>query len=248
MWHDGVMRDLGTLGGPDAFATWINEGGQIVGYSYVNSTPDPVIGIPPIHPFLWDRGRMIDLGTFGGVFALALNLNNRGQVVGFMDLAGDQTSHPFLWDRGRLIDLGTLGGDSGQANWVNERGGAVGWAQVAGNQTVHAFLWKDGNMHDLGVPAGLTCSVAIANNSREQIVGDACGADGSGHAFLWQNGGPPVELTSLIPASANIHVREAIYVNEAGEIAGAADLPNGDSHAVLLIPCDDSRSIHGCEG
>ena len=44
MWHDGVMRDLGTLGGPDAFATWINEGGQIVGYSYVNSTPDPVIG------------------------------------------------------------------------------------------------------------------------------------------------------------------------------------------------------------
>src|SRR5262249_50904453 len=91
LWQNGKKRDLGTLGGPDAtpFPGAINERGQIAGMSYTNSTPGPPSGLPPLNPFLWNKGRMIDLGSLGGNFGLAIALNEHGQVVGFSDLYGD---------------------------------------------------------------------------------------------------------------------------------------------------------------
>jgi probable HAF family extracellular repeat protein len=66
MWEDGEIKDLGTLGGPDSQAQYINDRGQIVGQSLTNSIPNPPItapvcptaGIPTQHPFLW-QGSLI---------------------------------------------------------------------------------------------------------------------------------------------------------------------------------------------
>jgi probable HAF family extracellular repeat protein len=241
VWQDGVVRDLGTLGGPDALTQAINERGQIIGISYISSIPNPDSGIPTIDPFLWENGTMVDIGTLGGTRGVASFINNRGQVVGTSNLAGDQTQHPYLWDRGSLKDLGTLGGDNGQAIWINDAGEVAGEADLPGSQTHDGFLWKNGVMTDLG-NLGQT-SFAFAINSEGQIVGHSKIDDGTFRAFLWEKGGPMVDLNMLVSSASDIVLADPYSINDRGEITVTGFLPNGDEHAVILIPngdCEDA--------
>jgi probable HAF family extracellular repeat protein len=272
IWQDGVMRDLGTLGGPDAMALSVNERGLVAGMSYTdpNETVNPTTGMPTVHAFLWDHDKMTDLGTFGGTVSGpgypggegSLLVNNRGQVIGDASFLGDQIFHPFLWDHGRLRDLGTLGGDNGAAVWLTDTGEVLGEADLPGSQTHDAFLWRDGVMSDLGTLGG--DSVAFMMNSRGQIVGRSrlfktppssnCPGDGETtecirHAFLWENGRMH-DLNGLVPRN-NMVLYEADNINERGEIVAWA-LPAGCSdrdlcgRIVLLVPCA-ANNASACE-
>jgi probable HAF family extracellular repeat protein len=236
IWRHGTLQNMGTLGGPDSCALWINDNGQAAGHSYINSTVNPAFGFPTQDPFLWDHDKMIDLGTLGGVIGVANGLNNRGQVVGASDLEGDLTAHPFLWDRGRLMDLGTLGGTFGVATSINDGGEVVGGATNKNDQAILAFLWKKGVMTDLGTVEGDDCSVANYISSSGQIVGNSfpC-AGGPSHAVLWEKGSI-ISLNSFVPPGSNLTLSDATFISDPGEIAVNATLPNGDIHAVLLIP------------
>jgi probable HAF family extracellular repeat protein len=148
------------LGGPDAAAGFVNDQGQVSGGSYTSSTPNPATGIPTVDPFLWQNGQMQDLGSLGGTFGMPNWMNNRGEVAGTSDLAGDQTHHGFLWSNGKLTDVGTLGGNNSEGFWINDAGDVVGRADVPGSQTHHAFLHRNGHMTDLGLLPGENCDTA----------------------------------------------------------------------------------------
>ncbi len=262
LWQNGAMQDLGTLpGGTDALALLVNERGQIVGQSYTGSSiPPPTPSCTPtegltLHGFLWENGKMVDLGTLGGSCAFTYALNNRGQVVGRATLAGDQTSHPYIWDRETMMDLGTLGGTFGFASGINDAGAVIGTATNQDDEALLAFLWKDGVISNLGTLTGNGCSGADAINSKGQVVGGSgfflpdffpgC-TDAVEHAFVWQNG-TMVDLNAFVPPGSDLTLNEAVFINDRGEISGFGTLPNGDTHAFLLIPCgaDDTE---GCQG
>ena len=255
-WKDGVMTDVGTLGGPDSTPfsgnILINQRGQVAGASFTNSIVNPVTGFPTTDPFFWTKaGGMQDIGSLGGNMGVTYWLNNRGQVVGFSNVAGDLTAHPFLWDKGVLTDLGTLGGTDGAAIWINEAGDAAGFARTTGDVIYHAVLWKDGKKRkptDLGTVNGYGYSFAYALNIKRQVVGCVSNdANSCSAAFLWEDG-QMVDLNTLIPTNSSLQLQFASNVNDRGEIVGQG-LPPGCTnvdlcgHLFLLIPCDDNH--HG---
>jgi probable HAF family extracellular repeat protein len=244
IWKQGKMTDLGTLGGPDAFiASGCVNQGLAVGGSLTSSIPDPSTGLPPMHPFVWKNGKMVDLGTLGGTFGSAQCGNNRGQVIGQSSLAGDLAFHPFLWEHGVLRDLGTLGGDFGTPEWINDAGEVVGEADLPGSQVHHAFLWRKGVMTDLGTLGDDSHASAI--NSTSQVVGNFYISGRTEppfrHAFLWEKGAPMIDLNTLIPANSGLELVAADNINERGEIVGVgvpgSCFPDFCGHLFLLIPC-----------
>ena len=251
LWHDGFMRDLGTLGGPDSNALINNDHGEIAGWSYTSFVANPSTGIPTVDPFLWDpeAAKMTDLGTLGGTFGAPFFMNNRGQVIGVSNLSGDLIVHPFIWSKSEgMKDLGTLGGTFGRPSWINEAGEVIGISTLQGDLVAHAFVWRNGIMIDLGTLSADPNSDAGSINSQGQIVGGTFNNVSDLHGWLWENGGPIVDLEKLVLPGSGLTVFGGNLINDRGEIAGQGMLPNGDTHAILLIPCDENHpDVEGCD-
>ena len=155
VWENGEMRDLGTLGGSDSIANLINERGQIVGESYLSATPSAYcsqLGYPlATGAFIWERGGMKNLGSFGGTCTFASDINDRGEVVGISTLPGDEIQHAFIWRNGSLQELrNTLGGDNASAIQINEAGDATGFAALAGDQILRRSAVEERRAYGFG--------------------------------------------------------------------------------------------------
>ena len=149
VWHRGDKKwqDIGTFGGFGSEPTGLNDAGQVIGQAWLPDVPQ--ISQPRVHAFLWQNGKMKDLGTLpGSYFSSPFAINNKGQVVGFCQVDGSGLDfRPLLWERGQIKDLsrlipsGTSWGSIGGAEGINDRGQIVGDGSVPDpDQHAHGYL------------------------------------------------------------------------------------------------------------
>ncbi len=238
LWRNGVMTDLGTLGGPNSFSDFRpNDFGNAGGYADT-STADPNgedfcgFGSQLIcRAFYWNRGAMRAQPTLGGHNSTGFGTNDLGDLAGSAENSIEEPTcvgtgqvlqyKPAVWSHGRVYELPTLAHDPvGVAYAINDWGEAVGQTGPCGTEafggTGHAVLWKNGKPFNLGSLGGTTNNAPQDINNRSQVVGfSGLPGDVSFHAFLWERG----VMADLGTLPGDVHsVAESI--NTEGEIVG----------------------------
>jgi len=184
-WSNGVMVDLGTLGGSITHQYAISSSGAvIVGRSFT-------AGNATWRAVRWAGGILTDLGTLGGSHSIARVVSSDGSVVaGDSAVAGDVDYHAFRWENGVMTDLGTLGGTEAQSTGISSDGSVVvGSSLIAGDAAYHAFRWQGGAMTDLGTLGGTNSYAQAVSSNGSVVVGtsDTTG-DAGQHAYRWEAG------------------------------------------------------------
>jgi len=203
----GGLTDLGDLGGGKSYGHAINNQGQIVGESYIDSTTS--------HAFLWQSGQITDLGLLsGGVRSTSDSINNLGQVVGRRFDASNNMSTWTWTQTGGLQPLDLQGGIPFS---LSDDG------RIVGQKNNHAWLWNTpGAGQDLStnLPAPYTGdSEAHGINQNGQVVLWAMQLNppygGASRAFSWTQAGGIKDLGTLGGTDSR-----AYSINKAGYIVG----------------------------
>jgi probable HAF family extracellular repeat protein len=233
VWRDGVMTDLGTLGGANSSTPWAqkNNLGLIVGQAQ-GSIADPrgenwgvaygcLKGANGICDgshnvqlgFVWRNGVMTPLPTLGGNNSTATGANNLGQVVG--------------WDETGKMDSSCL------SPQVLDFEAVVYEPVVKPNRPVFYKPYELPPLQDDAIGA------AFGINDNGEVVGTSgkCGTPATSapnpavlvHAVVWRNGSVS-KLPDLGGGMNNI----AFAINNAGQIAGISD-PTGDSTTYAVL-------------
>jgi len=213
----GVLNSTGVSEG-----VGINATGEVVGYA---TPPTGVSG----GAFLYNNGKLTNLGTLGGASSVAQGINASGQVVGYSTLT-TKSYGAFLYSGGVMTNIGTLGGAYAVAYAINGSGEIVG-ASMTASGLQHPFLYANGKMTDLGTlgsdTAGWT-NEATAVNSLGAVVGYSYLANGNFHAFLYSSG----SMKDLGTLGGDWS--EAYGINDSGQITGIAYTKgNVSGHAFL---------------
>jgi probable HAF family extracellular repeat protein len=243
-WHNGRMTAQPTLGGPNASGFGVNDLGELAGTAE-NNVIEPTCaafgGVLQYKPVIWKGGHIYQLPTLpGDPVGVAYAINNNGQAVGNSGQCGAGNfpvqEHGVLWQNGKVIDLGNLGSTiNNNPEDINCRGDVVGFANLAGDETFHAYLWRKGVMTDLGTLPGDVHSVGQAINCQGQVVGRTSDADFNGVGYLWENG-VMSDLNTLIPEDSPLYIIDANGINDLGQIVAVGLTSTGEGHACLLTP------------
>lgn len=149
LWRNGKTVEIGSAA--DAFEpVALNDSDVVVG---LWEKPAWDRGPVPYHAFVWQNGRLTDLGRTGNDSQPAVN--DRGQVIDTN--APDQLrERAVLWQNGRATDLGSLGGPRTVPLAIDDHGDVVGVGSLRGSTDdspdLRAFVWRNGKMTQLPGP------------------------------------------------------------------------------------------------
>ena len=155
VWEDGVVTELGTLGGDESWARGISNSGWVVGGS---RTAPNEFGSPELHAFRWRNGQMEDLGRSGQMSSgrpegwQATLVNDPGQV------GAKSNDFSFSWDHGVAQGINCR-----CSIWypmdMNVHGTIVGYG---------GWVWRDGVLQNL---EGAVQRRAVGINDKGAVVG-----------------------------------------------------------------------------
>jgi uncharacterized membrane protein len=178
-WREGVLTDIGTLGGDVASAAAVNSDGVVTGYSN-----EP--GIQAVRAFRWtEKGGIQALPRLqDGFVTMAYDVNEDGVIAGgaegiFEDGYGRAAAY---WDATGEIHTLPLYYPAvpgipqvADAVAINNLGQMVGSEMELDPFQLHAMLWQDGQGYPLkdyviDLPDGLQMSNAYDINDRGEIL------------------------------------------------------------------------------
>jgi probable HAF family extracellular repeat protein len=180
----------------------INDAGQVAG-----TLRDPAGSRRAV---VWDGASLVDLGTLGGSWAIAVAINNAGQVAGSSATGADGCEHAFIYSHAGMQGIGA---QCGVGRAINASGQVVGATWGAG-LPLHAFMYGAGGMTELGAFGGAD-SIATAINDAGQVAGYYL-VGGHQHAFLWDQG-VVTDLGGLPGVSGSV----AYGISKAGVVLGS---------------------------
>ena len=193
---------------------------------------------------------MEDLGVPDGFrSSYGYGINDVAEVVGRMYPIDSADYHAFFYTDGSWTDLGFLGDDiKSHATDLNDLGQVVGWSYSGIIDGFHPFLWEDDATVALDVPPGFIYGLPLAINNAGSIVGYADHEVSNLRAVVWFQG-TMYDLNDLVVSGgAWQELTIAEDINDAGQIVGLGENPDGDTHAFLLTPIVEAPCLGDANG
>lgn len=226
IYQGGAMTDLGTLGGTNGSPVAMNDLGQVVGdCKFTNGVT---------HPFLWEKGRIIDLNTLlpqnsGWELTNARLINNAGRIVGLGLYQG--TSQWFIVDvvPGNQTPIAVAGPDQ-----VVECGNSATLDASSSSDPdgdALTYQWSDSGTV-LGATPTLTVSLPLGTNVVTLVVSDPCGASAQTNVTVIVRDTTPPTGSCPGPFTAS------------ADSTGQAAVPNVLPQVIASDNCTPSNSLN----
>ena len=186
----------------------------------------------------------------GNQKVLAVDINNKTQVVGSAIDEATGLERAIVWENGGVMELGTLGGPCSIASAIDEGGVHVaGSADVASaaecSSQLHAFLWRAGEMIDLGTLGGPRSNasdvnkngVVVGNADTDNCVEGPFGLECEMRGFRWHDG--VMEGLATLGGASSF----ANAINNRGVIVGASETGETRTVEVRFPPFTQEQSV-----
>lgn len=224
---NGLVRDLGTLGGGYSYSSAVNQNGVLVGTSVDGEGLSWAVYADPIKGYALEKI---------GITSAPFDVNSKGRVVGRANVGSQTLCWFFDVDGGQFQTLPTDNLPGCTPVGINDKNQIVGQLKMGGG-IYKAFVTDEDGVTPLDLGIESSNSAAYAINNGGTIVGwytDGIGA----HAFVTHWPGLRInkldELVADLPAGVSLTYATA--VNNHGVIV--AEASNG--HAYMLTPLTSS--------